>query len=42
MINFEATLYNITFYDDAYRDPDSGLIIEGGNGTLISFDNICS
>ena len=42
MINFEAQLYNITIYDDAFRDPDSGLIFEGGNGTLISFDDICS
>ena len=42
MIDFEAALYNITIYDDAYRDVDSGIIFEGGNGTLISFDDICS
>lgn len=41
MIDFENIMYNITIYDDAYKDPDKGFIVEGGNGTLISFANIC-
>ena len=41
MIEFETIMYNITVFDDAFNDPDTGKIDYGGNGTLVSFNDIC-
>ena len=40
MIDFEEKLMNVTIWDDAYMD-EKGKLVEGGNGTLISFMDIC-
>ena len=41
MIDFEAILYNITVFDDAINDSDNGIMNYGGNGTLVTFNDIC-
>ena len=39
MIDFEAKMFNVTIYDDAFVGEKE--INFGGNGTLISFEDIC-
>ena len=41
MIDFEAIFYNITVFEDALYNPATGFIDYGGNGTLVTFNDIC-
>ena len=40
MIDFEEIMFNLTIYDDAFIGEKSEVNL-GGNGTLISFEDIC-
>ena len=40
MIDFENIMMNVTIYDDAFV-TEKNKVVEGGNGTLINFMDIC-
>ena len=39
MIDFEEIMFNLTIYDDAFVGEKE--VFFGGNGTLISFEDMC-
>ena len=40
MIDFEEIMFNLTIYDDAFVG-EKNVVNLGGNGTLISFEDMC-
>ena len=42
MIAFENILmYNVSIFDDGYVDKPTNTIVKGGEGKLITFQDIC-
>ena len=42
MIAFEQILmYNVSIFDDGYVDKSDNAIVKGGEGRLITFQDIC-